>query len=452
MEYTTVAKLSVEDFSQAVKVHEHLKTHLKRGMVQLSSGPGESPFLNFITGVGNAGILNMKMPAVVSDVCVHPGDNPLSLSFRNMSFGNTFIFSREMFGQNIAAISLKFYKRVEGTHTEFVETVINYTNNATCTHHRSLVEPCVPPVNQQLLESGTLGKVLLSNKSLALVTKWLRGLRSKEEKVVQVSINAALSVIIFTVGDECKTIHVKESGENPSAAFHKVDKPADLVALSADVTTLVNLESLLTALVACKIPGVCTPVIACYDNSILEVIGVPFNNSKISSVAVSTILLKVDSHSQVIHGGEDEQSVTDGSAEDRETEAACRALCDSEEESERQQNLVCSPISDFGDLDSPAAVEDNESIERQGASVLPGTSGGKQEDPRLDVKKTAYAREESVGRSCEDVDYHYSRHHYPKHRGSGSSHGESRSHKRKRGDREDPHKSKRPRAAFNPII
>lgn len=297
MESTTSCQLDVNEFKSSVKMYEHVKSHMKKGMIQLACGQDGATFLDFICGIGNAGILTMKMNSAFNSISVSPDDMPLSLSFRNQSFGHTFLHTRELFGGNIEKASIKFYKRNSSPKSEFVETTIEYDNHITTTNHKSVVEPFVPPVNKQVLKNAMTGKILLTNKTLTLLQKWLRSLKTKKNQSVKISINATMSVIVFTVGAECKTIGYKPTDAAIDTAFNvigKIDKASDAGVVYEDITTFVSLESLLTALSACKIPGVCVPVIACFNNELIEVIGAPFSENGYLSSTVSAILLKID--------------------------------------------------------------------------------------------------------------------------------------------------------------
>nr|QRE02539.1 DNA polymerase processivity subunit [Otarine gammaherpesvirus 4] len=298
MEFTHVGELNPCVFASSLKVYEHLKQHLRRGMVQVARSIDGNYGITFVSGLGDAGLLSLKLPHAFKTFNATQEDRTTALSFRNQSYGNTYVHSRELFGNNIKSIQLKFYRRQTEPCPEFIETIIAYGNHVTTTQHKSLLEPFVPPVDGQLDNSAVHAKVMLSIKTTAMLIQWLRRIKDKSSQAVRVTVNNTLPVVVLAIGNESKTLEFKPVDGEPHAAFNEVDKAYDAGVVVQDCTAVVSIESLLLALSACKIPGVCVPALKWYISDVLEVCGIQLKSNKLRDSAVSAVLLTVNSNSE----------------------------------------------------------------------------------------------------------------------------------------------------------
>ncbi|ABB22278.1 DNA polymerase processivity factor-like protein [Ovine gammaherpesvirus 2] len=293
METCAVFTLCPAALGKAAKMYEHVKAHLKLAMIQISD-LHTAPVLSIISNVGRAGILNFQLTnAVISSDILTEVTEPLA--FRNHSFGNTYLHSREFFGSNIEDIVVRFYKRdsAEVPAPEFVETRIAYNNGVTETRHTSTVERHISPVEKHLQKSFVEAKVILSIKTCTMLQKWLRQCKSASS-YARLHVNETLGVWVITVGDECKTIEFKSHSIEPADAFLSLDKPGNFGAVLVDCTAVVSLECLIHAISICKVPSVCVPAFKFYSGGIVEVASAHLKQSKNPAAVVSAVLLNAE--------------------------------------------------------------------------------------------------------------------------------------------------------------
>lgn len=295
METTNIFTLNPAAISNASKIYDHIKAHAKKGMIQITDFDNTFTF-SLISGAGDAGIINFCIRDAIKEVPTQSTKLHDTISFRNQSFGNTFMHSREFFGKDIDEMRLRFYRRYSSSYNgpEFVESLIKYTNNVTCTQHTSVLEPIVPPVDEQLRKSEVVAKLILSIKTCTLLLKWLRQFKGSSKRV-KVHINENLSVLVLTIGEHSKTVEFKGFGIQPTQAFLEVDKAGDFAAVLSDCTCWCSLESLIHAICICKVPGNCVPAFKFYSSNIIEVIGAPVKQNKNTNATISVVLLNVTS-------------------------------------------------------------------------------------------------------------------------------------------------------------
>ncbi|AIB03214.1 processivity factor [Bovine gammaherpesvirus 6] len=327
METSAVFTFKPEAFKGAFKLHDHIKAHLKKAIVQITD-LNSSPLLSFICKVGDAGIINFQLLEAVEAVNIQC-DPSEPLSFRNQSFGSTYVHSRELFGTDIEEMTVTFYKRESfpEKRPEFVETKICYQNNVTETRHTSTTEAHVLPVEKQLQKSVVNAKIIFSIKTCTMLQKWLRQQKS-ESKTVRVHVNETLSVLVMTVGNQSKTIEFKNYAVEPSDAFQTLDRPGNVGAVLSDCSCVISLESLIQAIGICKVPGVCVPAFKFYSGNILEVAGAHLKQNKNSSSSVSVVLLNAPDLTD-----KEEPSASSAPVPATVSQAARSQLSDSEEDS-----------------------------------------------------------------------------------------------------------------------
>nr|AIA82804.1 DNA replication protein [Bovine gammaherpesvirus 4]QJC19178.1 DNA replication protein [Bovine gammaherpesvirus 4]WEM32520.1 DNA replication protein [Bovine gammaherpesvirus 4] len=294
------ANVKVPALTQNNKLYDHIKNNLKNGLIQLE-GPSSGPILSFLVNVGETGILVMKIKDALEPM--HEMDSPqeedlnktnnVSFSFRNTSLGNTFVHSRELFGANVRDIYIVFYKRETSNVVQFVRTTITYCDNETNTTHKSVVEAQAMPFIGKMETSEICSRVTLCPKTANALQKFLKQHKTKEKRTVRVSINETLGVIIFTIGEDSKTIDFKMSDQQDLENIQTA-KVEDVGHVNGDSVSYVSLESLTAALGCCKIPGCLTPCFRLYSSDILEVIGARLKGCTLGDASISVILLKAE--------------------------------------------------------------------------------------------------------------------------------------------------------------
>ncbi|CAA45682.1 unnamed protein product [Saimiriine gammaherpesvirus 2] len=250
------------------KIYNHIKAKVKDGIIQIE-GLTSSPSLRIWSSIGE-GILSFKINNVVSEVFnCHMMPENVSVSFRNISpGGNTFLYTRELFGCNVKTATLMFSNR-SGKPFEFIKAKLEYCDKVSTTRHTSTIPAGILPFVENVNSTSVLSRVVLSPKTAAMLQKWLR--EHKAHKTVSVMVNSTLAVLILTVEDSTKTVdlHIVDDMSlcnNPSKDWGVVQN---------DVQTKVNITALSAALGLCKIPGVFVPCIKFYESEVLEVCGTP---------------------------------------------------------------------------------------------------------------------------------------------------------------------------------
>lgn len=268
------------------KIYDHLKTHLKKAVIRFDLQTPENS-LSFMVGFGRSGLLKFVIPDCLIPTRVAKRD--VTYVIRNVSFGNTFMHSQELFGCNVANIVFRFYSG-QDSRQRFVSSEVEYADGVTTTRHKSVLDDLSGLVSPPIENLGVLSKILLSNKTAAALQKWARNAKSKEPgQNVVITINQTLSVIVFSVDGVCsKTVDFTAVEGEPEAVLKLVEKQADLGCLKSDSTFTANLEAVIAALGCCKIPGVAGVALKTYDCQILEVEAVPTKQhaDKLGSVHV----------------------------------------------------------------------------------------------------------------------------------------------------------------------
>lgn len=260
----------LRDFS---KIYDHLKTHLKKAVIRFDlEGPENA--LCFMVGFGRSGLLKFVIPDCLRPLRVVNKD--AGYVIRNVSFGNTFMHSQELFGCNVSNIAFRFYHG-QDPEQRFVSSEVDYVDGVTSTRHKSVLDDLSCLVSPPTKGLGILSKILLSNKTATALQKWARGVKSKEAgQNVVITINQTLSVVVFSVEGACsKTIDFTAVEGEPEASLTQVEKQVDVGCLKSDSTFTANLEAVIAALGCCKIPGVAGVALKTYDCQILEVEAVP---------------------------------------------------------------------------------------------------------------------------------------------------------------------------------
>lgn len=296
MEVCHVSEIDTQILMDCMKIYEHVKSYLKKGMIQIT-GTDSDPILNFLSSVADSGILRLKISNAFTQFYNSPvfadPNYKLSLAFRNTSYGNTFNHSRELFGTNIKHATMMFYRRKKEEKTEYVQTLIKYIDGVTKTFHKSAIESWVVPFDYKLETSSVDSKILLSNKTSTLLQKWLRKEKNKS-RVVKVTTNKILNVVIFSVGCKSHTIDFQPVIGSPLHVLQKVEKQGDYGSVSCESSFYVSLESLTLAIGICKIPGAVSPGLKFYSGDILEVLGVAVKSYCNPNVSLSVVLLKAE--------------------------------------------------------------------------------------------------------------------------------------------------------------
>lgn len=283
-----VVELDCSAIAKFVKLHEHLKTHMKRALIHLSVGGDEPAELSFLTNMVSEGLIKFKVPGAVVEK--FEGLDRLNFIVRNVSFGNTFMISRELFGENIAEASFKFYRQGEPVQN-FMVSSFRYTDGGTKTHHRSLMDDwnCQPPKPPA---SSLLGKVILSNKTCVTLQKWARSIKLKNAKQQAVVIfNKSLSVVVISVDKTCgKTFDFNPLPGEP-AELTVVEKREDVGCLMCDASFSVGLDAFVTAICACKISSLANVGLTIYDSHLLGVEAVPLKQQAHHKNCLSVFLV-----------------------------------------------------------------------------------------------------------------------------------------------------------------
>ncbi|QDQ69270.1 DNA polymerase processivity subunit [Colobine gammaherpesvirus 1] len=292
-------KADVQLFSRLRRVHEHIKTAVKNGVVQIH-GPETSPICSVLSSVGPSGVLGLCIKNALCPLTrPHEACGDVNFSFRNTSIGNGFTHTREIFGSNIVETNIVFYRRGEDSEAspapQFVRTTISYGDNVTTTVHKSLVDPkSLPAFHDRMDPDGKPNRLFLSGKTMTMLVRWLRQQKTKTDQAVTVAVSETLSVVTFSVAGVSKILDFSpEPGTSADWDALKRKKEKDVGAVRVDTAIQVSLESLLLALRLCKIPGWFTPGLLWHSNDILEVYGVPVG-TQTCDAKLSVLLLKVD--------------------------------------------------------------------------------------------------------------------------------------------------------------
>nr|BEG23054.1 DNA polymerase processivity subunit [Macronycteris gammaherpesvirus 1] len=293
LQETHYMSLNVDSFKNSMRVHAHLKSHLRRGLVQIS-GSEHNPSFQIMATVGEYGILIFKIinPFEIFSELHGPWDGS-TLSFPNQVC-NGYIHSKDFFSDNLRDVSLCFMKRKDLENPEFVKTKVSYTDDVTkMSHFSALTSWPVPTDSLKLLPIDS--KVVLSIKTCGILQKWLKEQKDKNvPQSVKISLNEMLSVMVFSMGNESKTVEFKPVSGNPETGLLFAEKQGDCGLVTNDSVVEISLDSLLHALHICRIPAICLPCFNFRGNDVLEVIGLPFKTTKPTCSELSVLLLKAN--------------------------------------------------------------------------------------------------------------------------------------------------------------
>lgn len=298
METTQTIKFNCSKLATSIPFYDHVQTHLKNGLFQITNLASNLPKVSFIGSLGQTALVNLELKSSVVERWNNFQEQrniPDSLSVRNLSVGKTFLLTREFFGPHLDSLNVAFYKRPEKPDPEFVEMTVEYTDSNSRTVHSTILEPHVPPAINQLKGTTSVhGKVLLSAKTATGLHKWLREVQKEytDTEIVKVCLEQDLYLITFVVGARCKTIEYKPLDGNPSDCFvYPLIKPVDSAAVTKSDKCYVTLKSLTMAIGVCKIPGKTLPLLQFLESSILQILAAPLTNSAHVQVDLSVVLL-----------------------------------------------------------------------------------------------------------------------------------------------------------------
>ncbi|AAC95583.1 orf 59 [Ateline gammaherpesvirus 3] len=250
------------------KIYNHIRAKVKDGIIQIE-GPTASPSLRVWSSIGD-GVLSFKIDNVVSEVFnCHMMPENVSVSFRNISpGGNTFLYTRELFGFNVKTATLMFSNR-SGKPFEFIKAKLEYCDKVSTTRHTSTITAGILPFANNVNSTNGLSRVVLTPKTAAMLQKWLRDHRT--HRTVSVGVNSTLAALILSVGDSTKTVDLQIVDD--IATCNNTNKDWGFV--QSDTWATVNITALSMALGLCKIPGVFVPGIKFCEGEVLEVRGMP---------------------------------------------------------------------------------------------------------------------------------------------------------------------------------
>ncbi|UTM04917.1 DNA polymerase processivity subunit [Equid gammaherpesvirus 2] len=294
MEETHCMALNVENFKACAKIHNHVKNYLKKGLVQIVGFETE-PVFQIMATACDGGILVFKVLNPFESFNVsYSRMETLSLSFKNQPHGNTYLYSKDLFGEAVKGASLTFLQRPGLCRPDFVRSDVLMDDDVTTSSHCTSLTSWSPPAND--IRAGTvMSKVVLSIKTCTMLQKWLKDQKSKgEPRCVRLCLNEILSVLVLSVGEASKTVHLKPVEGNPATSLLFADKQGDVCIISDDEAHDVSLDSLLAALGVCRIPALCLPCFNFHSNGVLEVVGLQFKSSKPASGELSVFLLRAN--------------------------------------------------------------------------------------------------------------------------------------------------------------
>lgn len=287
-------ELNMEVLKQYYKVYDHLKTHMKRAVMQFKLNDTEN-MLTFLIGFGKNAVLKLK----IYNALTSRSEESLDLDYvvRNTSYGNSFMHSREFFGEGVKSVAFSFYNEADSTQ-KFVKSEIEYDDGLTATQHKSVIYDWSLNIGELQSLYNVHNKILLSNKTVTAVQKWIKNIKGivktnePEKQNILITINKTLSVMVLSIeGRGSMTIDFQSLNGDPADAFLVVEKQVDLGCLSCDSTASVNLESFSTALGSCKIAGMMGVALNVYACQVLEVEAVPVKQHEDKFGALSMFLL-----------------------------------------------------------------------------------------------------------------------------------------------------------------
>lgn len=287
-----------ETFQKNFKLYEHIKTHLKAALVQIRSH-ADSPSLGFLCGLANAGIMEIVIESAlkVAPKSFSVKETENLFSFRNVSPGGAFMFTRHFFAPGLKDASICFYKRPEQENAEYVKSQMTYCDNETHTRHTSVTEQVDLKFRDHLQGSSVITRMTLSPKTTSGLQKWLRGNKQKstkgkekESQPITISIYEALNVVVFSNGEHSYTTTLEPACGMDYEVYGK-GKVMDMGVLGSDSTTVVDLETLCLALGICKVPGMYIPGIRLYDTGLIDVEAVPIK-PQLSGTSLRVVLLQ----------------------------------------------------------------------------------------------------------------------------------------------------------------
>lgn len=259
----------------------------------------ESPSLGLLCGLSKAGIMEVVIESALkaSPKPSPSGETEKVFSFRNMSPGNAFMFTRHFFVPGLKDANVCFYKRPGRENAEYVKAHMTYCDNETHTRHTSVTEQVDLKFHEHLKGSSTITRITLSQKTASSLQKWLRGNKQKVNKCqekgsqpVTVSLNETLNVMVFSSGEHSYTVTLEPACDMDYDVFGK-GKSMDMGVIGRDSTNVVDLESLYLALGICKVPGMYIPGIRLYDTGLVDVEAVPIK-PQVSGTTLRVVLLQ----------------------------------------------------------------------------------------------------------------------------------------------------------------
>lgn len=276
-------------------IYDHVSTHFKNAVIQVSGFQEEAPSLSAIGTLGGGGLimLELKKNNIQSwNNFMEPKTTPSTLCMRNQSVDRAVLLSKLLFSNTLNEVKVKFYKRSYKPEPEFVEFDFEFQDDVTRTLHCTALQPNIPPTMKSLKKSSVTGKVLLSHKTVTNLIKWLKDIQKafRGEQVIKVSLEAELYVITFVVEGHCKTVEFKPLEQKPLESFlGPLSKATDCASVLNSMKCHVDLKSFTSALMTCKIPGKTLPLLQFLDSGILQISAAPL----VASAHVEAELLVV---------------------------------------------------------------------------------------------------------------------------------------------------------------
>ncbi|BBB06512.1 DNA polymerase processivity subunit [Rhinolophus gammaherpesvirus 1] len=306
---THYACLNVISLKQNFRIFKHLKSTISKGLMQIT-GSENDPTLQVMATVEDAGVLFFKIKnAFEIFTVVHGRTEDISLSFLNLSHGNVFNHACSLFGDSVSRASMTFQMRRGGSQPEFVRTDISLTmDDISCLSHCTALTSWTIPVNS-LKYPSIMSSVVISTKTCNMLQKWLRSLRIKTtSQSVRISLSEILSVMVFSVGSESKTVEFRALPGNPDTDMMYAEKHGDHGMVTDDAVFETSLVTLLSALNVCRVPSICLPCFNFRGVDSVEVTGLQLKGSNPMPCELSVILSKTNPKVDISSGVECEDS------------------------------------------------------------------------------------------------------------------------------------------------
>lgn len=307
--------LDPRQLRDAARVCEHVKTHLRKGIIEVALTP--VPRLSFFASFGAKAIITCKLRDAVLSHRTEEGTKA-AYTFRNSSYGDSFVHTRELFSPKLARANITFYKRLRAGDPEFVRSAFEYNDCVTETRHQALAEnllpldqtlaPAVPDINSNDL--------ILSTKTTQAVQRWMRETLKAQPTadVIRITVNPTLAVMVMTLGVASKTLTFTPVEGDLQTCVIKSDRQRDWGVFTVETESLVSTTSLLQALGACRIPGTFLPCISVYGSKV-EVKGVCVKKGINCPVDLSVLLLKASPEAVSCPATSPSSTLTKGASE-----------------------------------------------------------------------------------------------------------------------------------------